>query len=108
MAYFQNGTESEMLDAECKTCALGNDTCPVYLAQCLFNSDQMREGQERIMQLLHLLIDDDGICQVKRLLENSRGDPQQEEKENRAFAEDNQEAGDSLQHACRACVRAGT
>ncbi len=70
MAYFQDGTESKILDEECRSCVLGQGTCPIYLAQCLFNFEQMQDGQERLMQILHLLIDDGGICQVKKLMAN--------------------------------------
>ncbi|MCK9274831.1 MAG: hypothetical protein M0P57_07060 [Syntrophales bacterium] len=84
MAYFQNGTDSELIDNECRNCELGKELCPVYLAQCLFNFEQMEEGKERLMQVLHLLIDDNGTCQMKKLIEK-RNQEQGKRKEYAAY-----------------------
>jgi hypothetical protein len=70
MAYFQNGTASECLDRTCQTCLLGSTRCPVYMIQNLFNFEQVIKGKEVIMRFLHFLIDDDGNCQVKKLIED--------------------------------------
>ena len=69
MAYFENGTASECLDKTCQSCPLGSRLCPVYLAQNLFNFDQIHEGKELIMRCLHFLVDDEGVCQIKKLIE---------------------------------------
>lgn len=69
MAYFENGSASELLDKTCQACPLGLSRCPVYLVQNLFNFDQVCDGMEVVMRCLHFLVDDKGNCHIKRLIE---------------------------------------
>jgi hypothetical protein len=74
MAYFENGNESNVLDKQCLTCPLGNYQCPVHMIQSLFNFDQMEEGNDQLRQCMIFLVDDAGVCQVKRLMDQSYQD----------------------------------
>ena len=37
MAYFSNGSEGALLDAECADCALGQEPCPIASVQVGYN-----------------------------------------------------------------------
>ena len=69
MAYFANSTEGDTLEIQCEDCLL---VCPVYSAQSLFNYDQHGDGQEKLKQCLEILIDKDGVCQMKKAMENPK------------------------------------
>lgn len=71
MAYFSNGSEGEVLDNQCCECRLPFDApCPVLLAQITYNYDQFKDGKEtEITKLLNILVDEDGVCQMKPLLD---------------------------------------
>ena len=74
MAYFENGNKSKVLDKQCLTCTLENYQCPVHTVQSLFNFDQMAEGNDKLRQCMTFLVDDAGVCQVKRLIDLSYRD----------------------------------
>lgn len=92
MAYFPNGTAGEVLDAQCADCPLGfgwNDpkqgdlfsvdrwprSCPVKLVQLQFNYEQC--DNSKLRSAMNVLIDDDGVCQVRNELAELRkhGEP---------------------------------
>jgi len=77
MAYFENGNGSKVLDEQCLTCPLGIYQCPVYTVQSLFNFNQMDDGNNELRQSMLFLVDDAGICQVKRLIDQSCQDLEQ-------------------------------
>lgn len=66
MAYFSNGTEGEKLDEQCDKCPLGQKACPVFLVQMLHNYDQC--GNEKLKAAMDLLINEDGICQMRKMV----------------------------------------
>ena len=71
MAYFSNSSEGEVLDVQCYDCPLGGGCCPVRSVQMLYNYDQLEDGQEKLREAMELLVDDKGVCQVrKKILEN--------------------------------------
>lgn len=71
MAYFSNSSEGEVLDVQCYDCPLGGGCCPVLSVQMLYNYDQLEDGQEKLREAMELLVDDKGVCQVrKKILEN--------------------------------------
>ena len=71
MAYFPNGCAGEILDNQCADCPLGDGPCPVALVQMTFNYDQVADGQEKLREAMSYLVDDKGICEVrKQILEN--------------------------------------
>ena len=73
MAYFPNATAGEVLDAQCGACPVmvADDTqCPVQLVQMMFNYDQCNKGNEQLKQAMSILINDDGICQMRQSLMN--------------------------------------
>jgi hypothetical protein len=59
MAYFSNGTEAELtIDVQCYACPLNNikNGCPIYEAHFLYNYDQQDKGQEKLKDVLDMLI----------------------------------------------------
>lgn len=71
MAYFPNGSSGEVLDAQCADCPLGDGPCPVMGIQMLYNYDQLADGQEKLRHAMRLLVNDEGVCEVrKQILEN--------------------------------------
>lgn len=84
MAYFPNSSAGEILDSQCNDCPLGwgwnNDKqttlfpkdvakpCPVAWVQQYYNYDQCDAGQEKLRECLSSLVNDDGECQVRKLL----------------------------------------
>ena len=69
MAYFDDGNDSKILDKQCQQCLFRDKQCPIYLAQGLYNYDQMQAGQGALRQCMVLLVDDGGTCQIKKLLD---------------------------------------
>ncbi|MGE4194685.1 MAG: hypothetical protein AB7E51_14965 [Pseudodesulfovibrio sp.] len=72
MAYFSNGTEGEMWEEDnCCKCILGQESCPVYLAQLHGNYDQMVDGEQKglVAEILNILIPtrEDGFADNCRL-----------------------------------------
>lgn len=68
MAYFPNSSAGEVLDSQCAQCPLGDGPCPVASVQLLYNYDQLEDGQEKLQSALTTLVDEAGICQVRRQL----------------------------------------
>lgn len=83
MAYFPNGCSGEVLDEQCHDCPLGHGwhdpamrdlfevereglPCPTFLIQMHYNYDQ--HDIPKLKQAMTWLIDDDGICQTRKLL----------------------------------------
>ncbi|MFB1500847.1 hypothetical protein [Thiocapsa sp. N5-Cardenillas] len=74
MAYFANGSEGGVLDAQCADCPIGSDPnapCAVLLAQTLYNYKQI--GNALAREILNVLIDDSGMCQMKKSIEKAHG-----------------------------------
>jgi hypothetical protein len=72
MAYFSNGCEGETLDNQCSECPIGKHPdapCPVLLVQSLYNYKQVAAGNEELRAAMNLLIDENGVCQMKPVLE---------------------------------------
>ena len=73
MAYFANSTEGFVLDNQCGECMLPDDApCPILLAQTHWNYDQCNNPQ--LEKCLNMLVDKDGICQMKRVLDKMKGE----------------------------------
>lgn len=72
MAYFSNGSEGEILDSQCAECLHADPDvgCPIFLIQMNFNYDQLSKGQEKLKEAMEILIDKNGICQMKPLIFN--------------------------------------
>jgi hypothetical protein len=66
MAYFSNGSEGEILEAQCEVCPLGEQPCPIMAVQLLHNYDQV--GNDKLRAAMNLLVDERGICQLRPLL----------------------------------------
>ena len=43
--------------------------CPVHFVQLNFNYEQMSAGQEKLRDAMRMLIDDAGVCQIRKSLE---------------------------------------
>ena len=75
MAYFANGSEGAVLEAQCDNCPLGaapegTDTgCEVLLIHLLYNYDQVGSGQEKLREAMSLLVDDKGVCRIRQRIE---------------------------------------
>lgn len=78
MAYFANGTEGMILDEQCCNCFYIMDTdkepksCPVHFVHLTYNSDQLKKGNEQLRAALNLLVNQNGECQVKKLVDEMR------------------------------------
>lgn len=71
MAYFSNGTEGSILDEQCAVCPIGSDPdapCPVLLVQLHYNYKQLKEGNKQLRKAMNLLINKEGICQMRKVM----------------------------------------
>lgn len=88
MAYFTNSTSGDVLEMQCEDCPLGcgwnnprqqrlfdpeieRRPCPVHFVQLNFNYAQCEAGQEKLRQAMSMLIDENGVCQVRKVLEKA-------------------------------------
>lgn len=72
MAYFPNGTSGEILDDQCWECKIPDDApCPILGVQWTYNYEQFdNNGEEtKLTDAMNLLINKQGICQMKILLD---------------------------------------
>lgn len=71
MAYFSNGSEGAYLYNQCLDCIhyVEDLGCPVALVQMLYNYDQMKEGNEKLREAMNLLINENGQCLMKPVIE---------------------------------------
>ncbi len=78
MAYFSNSTEGATLDTQCGQCQVANDAaCPILFVQMEYNYEQLDEGNETLRECMNLLIDEDGNCRMKPIIDNQLADPNQ-------------------------------
>jgi len=71
MAYFSNGTEGMILDAQCIDCihADPNACCPIASIHWTYNYTQCDEGQANLKDAMNTLVSEDGTCNMKRLID---------------------------------------
>ena len=71
MAYFSNGTEGMILDDQCSECLHADPDagCPISLLQMNFNYEQNKAGNKKLREAMNYLINDDGVCQMKPLID---------------------------------------
>jgi hypothetical protein len=67
MAYFANGSEGMVFDAQCSECKYGQEPCPIAIAQCMFNYKQV--GNKLAEEIMNTLVDKKGICQMKKVMD---------------------------------------
>ncbi len=65
MAYFPNGSSGAILDEQCAEC-LPEDPCPIAFVQIEYNYEQCNAGQEKIRELMNILVNEKGECQMKK------------------------------------------
>lgn len=69
MAYFSNGTEGEVLYAQCGDCPLNGgpdeNTCEVLTIHEVYNYDQTDDGQEKLAEVMSMLVGGDGVCRIR-------------------------------------------
>jgi len=87
MAYFANNSEQDTLTDQCRDCPLGCGwtntlqqvlfdketelrSCPVSYIQIIYNYDQLKN--EKLESAMGMLVDDNGICQIRRILSENR------------------------------------
>lgn len=63
MAYFANGTEGVIFDAQCDKCKFGQSQCPIETAQVLYNYDAA--NNKVATDILNTIVNKDGICQMR-------------------------------------------
>lgn len=71
MAYFSNGTEGAILDAQCASCVVQHD-CPIELAHLEYNYEQV--GNDLARAILELLVNKEGLCQMRPLINDNEED----------------------------------
>lgn len=64
MAYFSNGSEGAVFDAQCARCRFGQSPCPIALVQMDANYDQLKDTTGTARNILNNLVHEDGSCQV--------------------------------------------
>ena len=75
MAYFPNGSSGAILDEQCAEC-LPEDPCPIAFVQIEYNYEQCHAGQEKIRELMNILVNEKGECQMKKYVRpRLHGDP---------------------------------
>jgi hypothetical protein len=74
MAYFSNSSEGWFFDEQCAECIHVDETamCPVAHVQMMYNYDQCADGQEKLRQVMTILVSDSTGCQVKPLIDKLR------------------------------------
>lgn len=78
MVYFPNGTAGMVLDEQCSNCPVGEDACPIYAVQMVYNYDQLKNGNKDLKDAMTMLVDDKGRCQMLESLKRagrSKPDP---------------------------------
>jgi hypothetical protein len=60
MAYFSNSTEGSCFDEQCDKCKYGQESCPIFAVQSLYNYDACNNKVAR--EILDSLVKDDGTC----------------------------------------------
>lgn len=73
MAYFSNGSEGEVLHAQCAECPIGSNQdahCPILAVQMEYNYEQIDSQGKRtkMSELMNMLVNDDGECQMLKAL----------------------------------------
>ena len=63
MAYFSNGSEGTIFDAQCSMCKYGQEPCPIALAQLTYNYDAC--NNEVATNILNTIVSEKGICQMR-------------------------------------------
>jgi hypothetical protein len=63
MAYFSNSSEGLILEEQCSNCKYGEDACPIFAAQFLYNYDACGNGVATA--ILNTIVDENGICQMR-------------------------------------------
>lgn len=66
MAYFANGSEGMVFDAECDSCKYGSCPCPIAMIQLTYNYEAV--GNRTATKILNDLITNEGICKIKKFL----------------------------------------
>lgn len=65
MAYFSNGSEGMVFDAQCQKCKYGDKPCPIALVQITYNYDAV--NNEVATKILDTLVKHDGTCTMWEL-----------------------------------------
>ena len=71
MAYFPNGTAGLILEQQCMDCIHEDEQslCPIANAHYQLNYEQCKDGNEKLRQCMAMLVGDDGMCEMKPLIE---------------------------------------
>lgn len=79
MAYFPNGSSGDVLDLQCSDCPIHDDQpCPILFCQMQWNYSQL--DHEEVKKMLTALVNDDGICRMKPLVEAALEHPKTKDK----------------------------
>jgi hypothetical protein len=78
MAYFSNGSEGMVFDAQCSKCKFGDKPCPIAAIQINYNYDQLKDSSGIARKIMDELVKDDGTCTVYEMAKLEFGiDPNQ-------------------------------
>jgi len=78
MAYFANGSEGMVLDDQCCHCRVSDEhPCPIQRVQLNYNYEQCHKGNELLREAMNELIDANGNCQMKPVIDDHLVDKKQ-------------------------------
>jgi len=67
-AYFSNSTEGDCFEYQCSLCKYGQESCPIFLAQFIYNYDACNNEVAR--KILDSLVSNDGTCSMYKEFED--------------------------------------
>ena len=75
MAYYSNSSEGDLFDEQCTECIHADEEamCPVAYIQATYNYDQHGKGQEKLKEIMDILVDNKKGCMVKPWIDKLRG-----------------------------------
>lgn len=65
MAYFPNGSSGEVFDEQCGRCRYGEQFCPIWAVQNIYNYDAC--NNEVATKILNDLVKNDGTCAMFKI-----------------------------------------
>lgn len=80
MAYFSNGSEGMVFDAQCAKCKFGDKPCPIAAIQMIYNYDQLNDKTGTARKIMNELVKDDGTCTVYEMAKQDFGIDQNQMK----------------------------
>lgn len=86
MAYFSNGSEGFVFDAQCDKCKYGNKPCPIALVQMNHNYEAV--NNKVATDILNTLVKNDGTCTMYETFEEDFKKPFVDPNQTNLFEEE--------------------